>query len=67
MSEIFVLEDGGEWEVWIGLDGDTPAPGGCSFIISVGITRDEAVQAAVLDLEGAIDALQGPPPEEALR
>ena len=62
MSEIYVLQDndGDGWNVWIGLEGDMPAPQGFSFIIGSGATRDEALADAVKDLEAALEQLQQP-------
>ena len=62
MSAITVLRDGDDWDVWMNLDDGTTAPGGLSFVIGSGATRDEAVADAVKDLEAALDQLQQPMP-----
>lgn len=60
MSRIAILDDGpDDWQVWIALEDERP-PHVLSFIIGSGKTRDEAVAAAVADLEACIDKLQGP-------
>ena len=63
MSMIVVREDQpGDWQVWIGLDGDgDPSREGVGFVIGRGATRDEAVAAAVADLEAVVDQLQSEP------
>ena len=54
MSKVTVLNTGGEWEVWIGLnDGATP-PDGLNYIIGIGPTRRKAVLCAYQDLEQVI-------------
>jgi len=58
MSAITVTGEGTDWDVWINLDDGTTAPSGLSFIIGSGATHEEAVAAAVADLEAAIDQLQ---------
>lgn len=56
-----IVNAGDAWEVWIGLDGDgDPTAEGMGFIVGAGPTRDEAVRAAVADLEAAVDTLQLP-------
>jgi len=59
MSSVHVrYEDG--WQVWITLDGHDPIEDAFGFIVGTGDTRDEAVAAAVKDLEAAIEELQQP-------
>ena len=61
MSRIVIIEEPATYAVWIGLEDDVCAPPeGFSFVIGVGMTRDEAVAAAVQDLEAAIETLQAP-------
>ena len=63
MSILKLVQDGVEWFVWLGLDGDgDPSQEGLGFIIGGGLTRDEAVAAAVADLEAVVDDLQRPCP-----
>ena len=60
MSTITIEHDDA-WQVWIGLDSDSPPPDGYSFIIGVGATRDDAVAEAIADLAVAIAQLQAVP------
>ena len=66
MSKILVTDDDG-CGVWIGLDDDSDpsAPGELGFLIGIGATREEAVQAAVADLGAAIEQLTQPAPPRA--
>jgi hypothetical protein len=59
MSTITTIKCGGDYEVWIALEGEEP-PHGCSFIIGLGETEDEARAAAVKDLEACLEQLQQP-------
>ena len=61
MSTILVRNDPpGKWQVWIGLgDGDPLFDDG--FIVGLGATRDEALAAAVADLEAVVAQLQSEP------
>jgi len=63
MSRIVIIEEPATYAVWIGLEDSSSViapPEGFSFVIGVGMTRDEAVAAAVQDLEAAIETLQAP-------
>ena len=57
MSTVTVLDTGGEWEVWLGLDDGATPPDGLNFIIGIGPTRREAIQGAYQDLEQVIREL----------
>ena len=64
MMMIVVREERpGDWQAWIGLgdDGD-PSREGVGFVIGRGPTRDEALAAAVADLEAVVEQLQSEPP-----
>ena len=60
MTQVVVRRDAGEYKVWIALDDGFEPPDGLCFIIGLGLTRDEAVAAAVADLEAVLERLQGP-------
>ena len=54
MSKIAILDTGGEWEVWVGLDDGATPPDGLNYIIGSGRTRAEAIQQAQNDLHRAL-------------
>ena len=62
MSRLLISHDGfTDWHVWITLPGHDPIKDKYGFVIGCGSTRDEAVAAAVADLESGLDLLQSPP------
>ena len=58
MSALTIINEEGQWGVWIGLDNTNPRTSPFGFCIGVGTTRNKALAEAVADLESATDALQ---------
>ena len=51
----------GEYSVWVSLPDHDPIKDAFGFVIGTGVTRDQAVAAAVVELEDLLGRLQGPP------
>ena len=60
MAEITIRRDGDQYHVWIQLTAGDPYEQHEAFIVGAGLTRDDAVAAAVQELEAAIETLQLP-------
>ena len=60
--KVNVLQEDGQWGVWIGLDGTNPRYSTFGFSIGCAATRDAAVAQAVAEFEAATDQLQQPEP-----
>lgn len=59
MSKVLIINDGDDWNVWLGCEGEGPKEAN-SLVIGVGSSRDAAVADAVRELERLTTELQSP-------